>query len=195
MRSLAEIYKTYMSTDPYGPGTGDKGTVHSYIEVYEELFAPYRRTAKNFLEIGVLAGSSIRMWTEYFSITKVHGVDVDERPLNGMFDLRPMVAEGYNLSFFDASLPEEVEKHFPGVMFDVIIDDASHFINHQLANYKNFRHHLSKGGIYVIEDVADIDAHRSLFENLDPAKNTKIYDRRGIKGRFDDVLVVLTDKP
>lgn len=195
MRSLAEIYQTYMSKDPYGPGTGDKGTVHSYIEVYEELFSPYRRTTKNFLEIGVLAGSSIRMWTEYFSTSKVHGVDVDERPLNGMFDLRPMLAEGYNLSFFDASLPTEVEKHFPGVMFEVIIDDASHFIQHQLDNYKNFRSHLSKGGIYVIEDVADIDSHRSLFENLDPTKHIQIFDRRKIKGRFDDVLIVLTDKP
>jgi cephalosporin hydroxylase len=195
MKSLAEIYQTYASGNPHGPGTGDKGTVHSYIEVYEELFAPYRQTATNFLEIGVLAGSSIRMWTEYFNSSKVHGVDVDERPLNGLFDLRPMVAEGFNLSFFDASLPDEVEKHFKGVMFDVIIDDASHHIRHQLDNYKNFRSHLSKGGIYVIEDVADIDAHRSLFENLDSTKHIKIYDRRNIKGRFDDVLVVLTDKP
>jgi hypothetical protein len=46
----------------------------------------------------------------------------------------------------------------------------------------------------VIEDVADIDAHRSSFENLDPTKHIQIYDRRNIKGRFDDVLVVLTDK-
>jgi hypothetical protein len=194
MKSLVEIYQTYMSRDPHGPGTGDKGTVHSYIEVYEDLFAPYRSTAKNFLEIGVLAGSSIRMWTDYFSNSKVHGVDVDDRPLNGLFDLRPMVDEGYHLSFFDASLSDEVEKHFQGVVFDVIIDDASHFIQHQLDNYRNFRPHLSKGGIYVIEDVADIDTHRSLFENLDPTKHIRILDRRGVKGRFDDVLVVLTDK-
>ena len=195
MRSLAQIYQTYMSRDPHGPGTGDKGTVHSYIELYEELFAPYRKTAKNFLEIGVLAGSSIRMWTEYFSITKVHGIDLDERPLNGMFDLRPMINEGFNLSFFDASIRDEVEKHFPGVMFDVIIDDASHLVGHQLDNYANFKSHLSKGGIYVVEDVADIDASRPLFENLDTTKHIQIYDRRKIKGRFDDVLVVLTDKP
>lgn len=194
MRSLEEIYQTYMSRDPHGPGTGDKGTVHSYIELYEELFTPYRRTTRNFLEIGVLAGSSIRMWTEYFSTSKVYGIDLDDRPLGGMFDLRPMVTEGFNLSFFDASLPNEVEKHFLGVMFEVIIDDASHHIQHQLDNYKNFRSHLSKGGIYVIEDVANIDAHRPLFETLDPTKQVHIYDRRHIKGRFDDVLVVLTDK-
>ena len=34
---------------------------------------------------------------------------------------------------------------------------------------------LEKGGIYVVEDVADIDAHRSMFESMDPTKNIKIY--------------------
>jgi spermidine synthase len=194
MRSLAEIYETYTSKDPSGPGTGDKGTVHSYIEVYEELFAPYRHATTNFLEIGVLAGSSMRMWTEYFDTSKVHGIDIDERPLNGMFDLRPMLSEGFDIKFFDASLQNEVEKHFAGVVFDVIIDDASHAIQHQIENYKNFKSHLSKGGIYVVEDVADIDAHRSMFESMDSTKNVKIYDRRHLKNRFDDVLVVLTDK-
>ena len=194
MRSLAEIYETYKSKDPSGPGTGDKGTVHSYIEVYEEIFAHYRHATTNFLEIGVLAGSSMRMWTEYFDTSKVYGIDIDERPLNGMFDLRPMLAEGFDIKFFDASLPDEVEKHFAGVVFDVIIDDASHAIQHQMENYKNFKPHLSKGGIYVVEDVADIDAHRSMFESMDPTKNIKIYDRRHLKNRFDDVLVVLTDK-
>ena len=194
MRSLAEIYETYKSKDPGGPGTGDKGTVHSYIEVYEEIFAHYRHATTNFLEIGVLAGSSMRMWTEYFDTSKVYGIDIDERPLNGMFDLRPMLAEGFDIKFFDASLPNEVEKHFAGVVFDVIIDDASHAIQHQMENYKNFKPHLSKGGIYVVEDVADIDAHRSMFESMDPTKNIKIYDRRHLKNRFDDVLVVLTDK-
>ena len=194
MRSLAEIYETYKSKDPSGPGTGDKGTVHSYIEVYEEIFAHYRRATTNFLEIGVLAGSSMRMWTEYFDTSKVYGIDIDERPLNGMFDLRPMLAEGFDIKFFDASLHNEVEKHFAGVVFDVIIDDASHAIQHQMENYKNFKPHLSKGGIYVVEDVADIDAHQSMFESMDPTKNIKIYDRRHLKNRFDDVLVVLTDK-
>jgi hypothetical protein len=46
----------------------------------------------------------------------------------------------------------------------------------------------------VVEDVADIDAHRSMFESMDSTKNIKIYDRRHLKNRFDDVLVVLTDK-
>lgn len=195
MKSLAEIYGNYLSSDTSGPGTGDKGTVHSYIEVYEELFAPYRATTGNFLEIGVLAGSSIRMWTDYFNAAKVFGVDIDERPLGGLFDLRPMIKEGFNLLFFDATLPEEVERHFQDMRFDVIIDDASHQFSHQMDNYRNLKSHLSKGGLYVIEDVADIDTHRAAFENIDPEKHVQILDRRKIKNRFDDVLVVIKDKP
>jgi len=66
-------------------------------------------------------------------------------------------------------------------------------LEHQLAIYRNFKEHIAPGGIYIIEDIADIDKTRPLFERIDPAKQVRILDRRNVKGRFDDVLVVITE--
>lgn len=189
MKSLAEIYEDFKGPASYG----DKGTVHSYIEVYAELLAPYRETAKAVLELGALAGHSIRMWEHFFTQATVHGVDISTKPIGGRFDLEPMIAEGtHHIHILDATDPAQVETHFAGCMFDVVIDDASHLFEHQMAMYANFKPHLSPGGIYIIEDIEDIDKRRAAFEQIDPSKTVRIMDRRGIKGRFDDVLIVIT---
>jgi SAM-dependent methyltransferase len=182
LASLADLFRKY---------GGDKGSVHSYIEVYEELLAPYRSLPGNVLEIGVFAGNSLRMWEEYFTSAVVWGVDLCDRPL-GMADLRPMVAEGtHKLAFFDAASPAKASENFHGMTFNVIIEDAGHHIDSQLAIYRNFRDKLAPGGLYVIEDVANLDRDRAALEAIDPKRTVTILDRRQVKGRFDDVLVVI----
>jgi hypothetical protein len=174
-------------------GWPDKATVHSYIEVYEEILKPYRGKV-NFLEIGLFSGQSLRMWEQYFNEGKCTGIDCSDQPL-GMQDLRPMIAEGtHNIFIMDGTSKADIEKNFKGEKFDVIIDDGSHNIEHQLESYKHFKSHISKGGIYIIEDVQDIDANIDLFRNIDPKKNVEILDRRKLKNRYDDVLIVITDK-
>lgn len=203
MKTLAEIYDQHKGEDCHS-GT-DKGTVHSFIEVYEEILAPYRLSAKRVLEIGILTGASLRLWEEYFALAEVHGTDICDRPLEGLADLRPMIKEGsHHISLFDATDPVQVEQHFgigtgngtPGSnLFDVIIEDASHSFWQQTTIYANFRTKLAPGGIYIIEDVDCLDEHRIDFENIDPTRSVKILDRRAVKSRYDDVLIVITDKP
>jgi hypothetical protein len=193
MSTLAQIYERYKSNAHMGVGFGDKGTVHSYIEVYEKVLAPYRKTAKNVLEIGLLNGDSLRMWEEYFDTENVQGVDIEEKPM-GLFDLTHMVRDGHKITFFDASLPEEVSRHFIGQVFDVVIEDASHALEHQLATYANMKPFMANDSIYIIEDVANIDTVRPLFESIDPDRHVVIEDRRHIKDRFDDVMVIITHK-
>jgi len=190
MKTLAQIYQRYKGNASFG----DKGTVHSYIEVYERLLAPYRQTAQRVLEIGILNGQSLRMWEEYFDQSEVHGIDTCLQPL-GMADLGPMIAEGgHHISLLDATNLKQVAEHFGGMTFDVIIEDASHALSHQLAIYANFKASLSADGIYVIEDVDDLDSVRSSFETIDASRPVRILDRRWIKGRYDDVLVIIGGK-
>jgi cephalosporin hydroxylase len=189
METLQRIYDKHI-----GPGGfPDKGTVHSYIEEYSARLEPYRFTAKAVLEIGIFSGESLRMWEEYFENAEVHGIDCSDQPHGGMVDLRPMIAEGtHNISIIDATDLSQVKKTFTGKKFDVIIEDASHQLAHQLGIYEIFKNYLNDGGIYIIEDVDKLDEVRHLFENIDPTKKVEILDRRSIKGRFDDVLVVIS---
>lgn len=173
----------------------DKGTDHSYIQLYSVILAHYRIRARRVLEIGMLGGESLRMWEMYFDKASVHGADISTRPVGGMANLEPMIAEGgHNIHIMDATDKKQVNKEFIGMRFDVVIDDASHVLEHQLAIYKNMKPFLAKGAIYIIEDVDKIDEVRSVFEGMDKSKDIKIYDRRSIKGRFDDVVITITDK-
>ena len=183
--TLQQLYEKHKRDD-----WPDKGSVHSYIEVYEETLKPYRKTANNILEIGLMSGESLRMWTEYFE-GDVYGIDCDIKPIGGMADLTEAIAEGLRIVIGDATSPEDIEKYFGGIKFDVIIEDAQHDLPQQLAIYHNLKKYLSPTGIYVIEDVQDIDFSRKAFEMIDPKKTIEILDRRSVKGRYDDVMIVI----
>lgn len=187
--TLQQLYERHKKGD-----WPDKGSVHSYIEVYEQLLAPYRTTAKNILEIGLMSGESLRMWTDYFSGT-VYGMDCSLTPLNGVADLRPIILEGrHNIVIGDASNPADIEKYLYGIKFDVVIEDANHDLDQQLAIYKNLKPYLSPGSVYIIEDVQNIDATKHYFLTMDLERIVLIRDRRSVKGRYDDVLVIIKDK-
>lgn len=178
--TLLELYNKHKKGD-----WPDKGSTHSYIEVYEKILAPYRIYANNILEIGLMSGESLRMWTEYFT-GNVYGVDCDLKPINGLADLTEAIKDGLNILIGDAADPFFIEDCFKETKFDVVIEDASHNIEQQLQIYQVLKPYLSRGSIYIIEDVQDIDVTKSKFTSL----GGEIIDRRKIKGRYDDVLVI-----
>lgn len=187
MNSLKEIWQQLKDS---GKGS-DKGDVHSYIDVYNNILAPYRDTAKNVLEIGVFKGHSLLMWEQYFTNATVHGIDCDEQPVGGMADLRPLIAEGHQIHIFDACDKVQIHERFKDIKFDVIVDDAQHEISQQLALYAAWKPYLAPGAIYIIEDVQNIDADREKFLSLDSEKSIEVIDLRSVKGRYDDVIIVI----
>lgn len=176
--SLQKIYDRYKVGD-----WPDKGSVHSYIEVYEKILAPYRNTAKNILEIGLMSGESLRMWSEYFAGT-VYGVDCDIKPINGLADLTGAINEGLNVLIGDAADPYFIDDCFKETKFDVVIEDANHDIGQQVNIYTTLKPYMAKGSIYIIEDIQDVDSAKQLFLDLDFV----IIDRRKTKNRYDDVI-------
>ena len=181
----------------------DKGSVHSYLPVYEKLLAPYRETALNVLEIGIFNGASIRMWAEYFTKANIYGIDCSITPHGGMANLEPLVREAtlnrfrknnkfeYNealarvdIYILDAENQEDVSKCFKDIKFDVIIEDANHSLEQQVILSAIWWDYLNEGGVYVIEDVQDI-------KNIVGIKNGEIIDLRQVKGRYDDIMIIL----
>lgn len=189
MSTLKELCAKYKKGD-----WPDKGSTHSYIDVYEAILDPYRFRAKNILEIGLMSGESLRMWDDYF-LGDVYGMDCSVTPINGMANLKPIMAEGnYNIIIGDAANPMDIEKYFKGIKLDVLIEDAEHSLSQQLQIYANLKPYLNKGAIYIIEDIQDIDRDIEVFKNIDPEKQIQIIDRRNVKGRYDDCLVIIKDK-
>lgn len=183
MNSLQKIYERNKRGD-----WPDKGSVHSYIEVYESILRPYRYTAKNILEIGLMSGESLRMWSEYFA-GDVYGMDCDIKPINGLADLTGAINEGFKIVIGDASKPSEIAKFFTGMKFDVVIEDANHDIDQQYMIYAALKPYLAPGSIYIIEDIQNVDYDGTELKTM--ADNVEIVDLRLKKLRYDDVLVII----
>jgi len=182
MKALSEIYKSYM---PGEAGGGDKGTTHTYIDEYEHLLKDYRDKS-TVLEIGIHLGHSCEMWCEYFTNSTIVGVDI----INNGIDTDHIP---YKAIFADATSPD-ILSHIKDYTFDVIIDDGSHKFEDQISSYNILKHKLSPTGIYIIEDIDNLDLHRIQFESIDNSKVVSIIDNRSKKGRYDDVLVVIKNK-
>ena len=54
----------------------DKNTVHSYLPLYQKLLISKKETAKNVLEVGIYAGGSIKLWSDFFTNATVYGLDI-----------------------------------------------------------------------------------------------------------------------
>jgi len=179
VKTLQEIYPNFQDAD----GWGDKGTAHSYIDVYAEHLT--KRFGINFLEIGVQRGHSIAMWQDYFVESQVHGIDVTLS--NIIFDNLE------NVSVCDATAQEQVDSCFKGKSFDYIIDDGSHRVADQIKSLEILYCYLKDLGQYFIEDV-DGDSSLISIQNYLQQNNMsyKVYDLRSIKNRYDDILIVIT---
>ncbi len=179
VETLTEIYQRHAVEGDFGHG--DKGTVHSYLETYERILAPYREHG-SLLEIGLANGKSMDMWCEYFGPeASLTGIDISIAFDSSRFDSRVKIIEA------DATKPSVLD-FVRGGMFDVIADDGSHWQADQEATFRLLSPLMRKGGIYVIEDILNLEISGPALSALHP--NCEIVDLRSKKGRFDDVLLI-----
>ena len=148
---LARKYETDKGGQHYRYGGGDSDTNHNYTPVYHELFGEHRDEVKHVLEIGVHAGSSLRMWKEYFPNAHIVGIDSNADCLRHQEERISVFTADQNnprqlvevLSKFDQDAP----------LFDLIVDDGSHVREHQITSLKTLLPFVNVGGVYVIEDL------------------------------------------
>lgn len=120
-----------------------------YFDVYERHLSKFVGKAPKILEIGVLGGGSIELWLKYFGEgTQVIGVDIDPRCLEYKYDGNAQVIMGdqSDPDFWDQFLDKHTD-------FDIIIDDGSHIMEHQVLTLAKTFPHLKVGGVYICEDT------------------------------------------
>ena len=171
----------------------DKNTAHSYLPLYDELFANKRYCAKNVLEVGVEYGGSIKLWMDYFSNAQIYGVDVVKRGTFNQWDTflsNPRVtiydgANAYDTQFFNENIKHKT--------FDVLIDDGPHTIESMKTFITLYSSVLATDGILFVEDIPVLDWTNVLKEcvphNL--KEFVKVYDLRSKKGRWDDIVFTI----
>jgi SAM-dependent methyltransferase len=174
MHTLAQVYQKYS----HPSGWGDKGTAHDYLPTYEKFMT--RTDGIVLLEIGVLHGHSIAMWNEFFTNSRIIGIDVNIGNLQ--FDLDNV----YQCNGVSAA---DIDATFPGLTFDYVIDDGSHNVNDQLASLDVFLPRMKPDGVYFIEDIAGDAELNAIVERLDGLEFTVIDGRQ--PGRQPDEIMVV----
>jgi 2-polyprenyl-3-methyl-5-hydroxy-6-metoxy-1,4-benzoquinol methylase len=108
----------------------DKGSTKwsGYFDVYERHLGKFVGKKPRILEIGVLGGGSIEMWLKYFGEgTEVIGIDINQECLDYKYEGNAKVVMG------DQSSPEFWNKFLSDQNgFDIVIDDGSHIMHHQV---------------------------------------------------------------
>jgi len=121
----------------------DKGpSCHNYTRVYETMFEGIRQESLKILEIGVLDGGSVRMWSDYFPNAEIHGIDVNK-------DCSVFADDRITIHIGDQGDRRFLESI--GIDFDIVIDDGSHRVSDQITSFKVLW--PTTRLIYIIEDV------------------------------------------
>jgi cephalosporin hydroxylase len=170
---------------PYLSRYTDKHTDHSYTDVYERLFAPFRMECKAVLEIGVQTGGSMRLWNGYFPNALVHGIDVNIYENQCREDaprVRLIQANAYT---------QECASTFAPKSLDVVIDDGPHSLESMQQAIALYLPAVRPGGYLIIEDIQSMDWLPILRCGVPHGVEVTVEDRRSIKGRYDDVLFIL----
>ena len=118
---------------------------HNYLGKYVFFLERFRSQPLRFLELGVFQGASLRMWREYFPHAEIFGVDIEERARQ---------YEEARIHIIQANLADSAQvMRLREIAPQIIIDDASHIVSHQLLALFTLFDVLPSGGVYILEDL------------------------------------------
>lgn len=123
----------------------DKDYWHQYIPFYESFFQG--RTISKIAEIGLFHGDSVRWLLERFPDSAIIGADILPAQPDWPVDSRFLP---YQL---DQASRHQLDNFFSLSDFDLIIDDGSHYPQHQINTLLSGMDSLNSNGIYIVEDI------------------------------------------
>lgn len=120
----------------------------NYFELYEQYFHKFIGENPVVLEIGVDNGGSMEMWHHYFG-SGCSIVGIDNRPKLTSVDLPDteiIYGEQGDPRFWDNFVAASPN-------LDIVVDDGSHYSNHQILTFEKLFPHMNEGGVYFVEDT------------------------------------------
>jgi 23S rRNA U2552 (ribose-2'-O)-methylase RlmE/FtsJ len=122
-----------------------------YFPIYDQEFSHLRGKNIQILEIGVYRGASLKLWKKFFGENaRIIGIDIDQNCKQFDQSIKNIHVE-IGSQADPVFLKTLIDKYGP---FDLIIDDGSHVVSHQLASFNAlFLEGLKNSGTYFIEDL------------------------------------------
>ena len=127
-----------------------------YLPVYEKHFGRFRGTDVHFLEVGIHSGGSLRLWREFFGERAVI-FGMDRLNATRIYQGDPRFGSPQRIFVGDQGSPtfwRTLKERVPRL--DILLDDGGHQQHLMTATATAMIPHLSFGGVYLCEDLADI---------------------------------------
>ena len=132
------LYERAKNTDKFYSG---------FARFYFDRFNNKRTEIKSLLEIGVNRGGSSLFWKDLFVNAEIYGIDILPRVTRYVEDRIHMAVVNQSKS---NQLKEYAESSGP---WDIIVDDGSHKVSHQVISFETLWPYVNNGGQYIIEDI------------------------------------------
>lgn len=171
----------------------DKISVHTYDRVYGPVLNRFKNKSGTLLEIGVRFGGSSVLWRNL--LPRFNLELVDSQTSNFYEGYKDLLANT-SLIEADAYTTETVEyyRNLHPEGYDIIIEDGPHTLETQIYAVQNYSRLLKPGGVLVVEDIGDIEHIDELIKHIPMGYSFEYFDLRGIKGRYDDIALVVRRK-
>ena len=132
----------------------------AHFWMYEDILS--RVKVDSLLEIGIFYGGSTHAWRLRLPDVKLYSLDIHE-PLQDSKILercQSLFVKGSAVNISD------IKKVCTNSPFDIVIDDASHLVAHQIFTFLQFIVEKACRKIYIIEDVNLVDRGQLSFMNF-----------------------------
>ena len=145
---------------------------HPYTLFYNSVFHSKRKAPLEIAELGILEGSSLLMWREYFTRAHIDGFDYDERLLQQFRERHDQTR--IDLFPINVKIPGNVRQTFAEreKTYDLIIEDTTHEMEDQIRVVQEVWPYLKPGGMLVVEDIfkryAETDYVTPILKTIGP---------------------------
>jgi cephalosporin hydroxylase len=157
----------------------DKSRKHHYDLIYEKDFCNIRNNKIRICEIGILGGSSLKTWLEYFPNAEIYAVDIIDK--NAVEILNHPRIKYLKHDSTDKNIVKEIQKW--KVDFDIIIEDGLHTPIANQRTFENFWPFLKDKGTYYIEDFFPLD----IMTDLDYSSKSGKWVRKNPDWNIEEV--------
>lgn len=130
-------------------GEMDPGHSHPYSIFYHDFLKDKAAENLNVAEIGILKGSSLKMWRDYLVNSTIVGYDSNPVYLKNAAEIEGVTVEAMNIRLVE-SIKYGLGLHGP---FDLIIEDTTHLFDDQIRFINEAHAYLKPGGHMIVEDV------------------------------------------
>ena len=162
---------------------------HGYSKFYEKFFFDRKEKQCNILELGSFYGHASASLFFYFKYSTIYSGDIYP-------DLFRYKSERINNFFIDTSSEDSIKKTLLNkkISFDIIIEDAGHFLKDQIISLFLLFRKLNSGGLFIIEELDFPDTRNDMNINNEKPTLRNILLSIIEKKEFDSKYVLKDDK-